>query len=63
VSLSSYACSIMYRMQLPLVVVWNKKDLVSTEFAQRWLSDFDTFDEAMQVSTSHGVVYHIPNTR
>jgi len=53
----------MYRMQLPLVVVWNKKDLVSTEFAQRWLSDFDTFDEAMQVSTSHGVVYHIPNTR
>jgi len=43
-----YACSIMYRMQLPLVVVWNKKDLVSTEFAQRWLSDFDTFDEAMQ---------------
>ncbi|EME26312.1 nucleotide binding protein [Galdieria sulphuraria] len=43
-----YACSIMYRMQLPLVVVLNKKDLVSTEFAQQWLNDFDTFDEAMQ---------------
>lgn len=46
----SYACSIMYRLQLPLVVVLNKNDVVSTEFAQQWLTDFDAFDEAMQVS-------------
>eukprot|EP00871_Galdieria_phlegrea_P001726 jgi/Galph1/2554/GphlegSOOS_G1224.1 len=43
-----YACSIMYRMRLPLVIVFNKKDLVSTDFAKQWLTDFDAFEESLE---------------
>lgn len=43
-----YACSVMYKTGLPLVVVFNKVDIESCKFAQAWMDDFDTFDAALR---------------
>lgn len=43
-----YACSIMYKTNLPMVVVFNKVDVASCEFAQTWMEDFDAFDAALK---------------
>ena len=43
-----YACSIFYRTQLPLVVCFNKIDVVSHEFAVEWMTDYDAFVEALR---------------
>mmetsp|Transcript_4359 Transcript_4359/g.5058 ORF Transcript_4359/g.5058 Transcript_4359/m.5058 type:complete len:196 (+) Transcript_4359:1-588(+) len=42
-----YACSILYKTKLPFVVVFNKTDVVSHEFASQWMSDFEAFQEAL----------------
>jgi len=47
-----YACSIMYKTKLPIVLVFNKTDVVSHEFAQEWMTDFESFEEALQSSES-----------
>jgi hypothetical protein len=46
-----YACSIMYKTKLPLLVVFNKTDVVSHTFAQDWMTDFDSFQEALEQSS------------
>lgn len=38
-----YACSILFKTKLPFVVVFNKTDVVSHEFLQEWMSDFEAF--------------------
>ena len=38
-----YACSILYKTRLPFVIVFNKTDVVSHEFAAEWVSDFEAF--------------------
>lgn len=43
-----YACSIMYRTMLPMVIVFNKIDVTSCKFAQAWMEDFDAFDAALK---------------
>lgn len=43
-----YACSIMYKTRLPMVVAFNKIDVVSCKFAQAWMDDFDAFDAALK---------------
>lgn len=47
-----YACSMMYRTRLPLVVVFNKTDVVGSEFAQEWMTDYEAFQEALDDFTS-----------
>lgn len=42
-----YACSILYKTGLPLVVVFNKSDVTSADFALEWMKDYDKFQEAM----------------
>lgn len=42
-----YACSMMYRTRLPLVVVFNKIDVVPHEFLLEWMQDYETFQEAL----------------
>ena len=42
-----YACSIMYRTGLPLVVVFNKIDVVPHDFCVEWMTDYDAFQEAL----------------
>ncbi len=47
-----YACSIMMKTKLPMVLVFNKIDVVSHEFAQQWMSDFESFQEVLDASES-----------
>ncbi|KAI7827294.1 GPN-loop GTPase [Kickxella alabastrina] len=43
-----YACSIMYKTQLPFLVAFNKVDVVSHEFAVNWMEDFEAFQQALR---------------
>ncbi|KAJ1915822.1 hypothetical protein H4219_004110 [Mycoemilia scoparia] len=43
-----YACSILYKTRLPFVLVFNKTDVISHEFALKWMEDFEQFQEALQ---------------
>lgn len=42
-----YACSILYKSRLPFVVVFNKTDVQSADFALEWMSDFEAFQRAL----------------
>lgn len=42
-----YACSILYRTQLPVVLVLTKTDVLSHEVITRWMTDRDAFREAL----------------
>lgn len=43
-----YACSILYKTKLPLIVVLNKIDLQSHQFLIDWMKDFEKFEEALE---------------
>lgn len=49
-----YACSIMYKTRLPMIIVFNKIDVASCEYAQAWMRDFDEFDKALNDSNFVG---------
>jgi GPN-loop GTPase len=51
-----YACSIMYKTRLPLVVVFNKIDVKSSAFAEAWMRDFDAFDAALREDNFAGTL-------
>ena len=42
-----YACSIMYKTQLPLVLAFNKADVASADAPLGWMRDFEAFQDAM----------------
>ena len=42
-----YACSMLYKTNLPLVVVFNKADVAPADFAMEWMDDFEKFQEAL----------------
>ncbi|KAL5782103.1 hypothetical protein ACOSP7_007132 [Xanthoceras sorbifolium] len=41
-----YACSILYKTRLPLVLAFNKTDVAQHEFALEWMQDFEAFQAA-----------------
>jgi len=43
-----YACSIMYKFKLPFILVFNKTDVTSADFAIDWMTDYEKFQEAVQ---------------
>ena len=43
----TYACSIMYKTRLPLLLVFNKTDIVSGTFAKNWMADYELFVSAL----------------
>eukprot|EP01026_Neomeris_dumetosa_P000728 TRINITY_DN10178_c0_g1_i1.p2 TRINITY_DN10178_c0_g1~~TRINITY_DN10178_c0_g1_i1.p2 ORF type:complete len:354 (+),score=45.31 TRINITY_DN10178_c0_g1_i1:54-1064(+) len=47
------ACSILYKNRLPLLLVFNKIDVASHEFALEWMSDFETFYASLEEDTSY----------
>ena len=47
-----YACSMYYRTRLPLVICFNKTDVVSHEFCMEWMRDYEAFQEALDNSRS-----------
>lgn len=48
-----YACSILYKTRLPFIVVMNKIDVQSHEFAIDWMTDFEIFQEALEAETTY----------
>jgi translation initiation factor IF-2 len=48
------AVSILYKMQLPLVLAFNKVDVVRHEFALAWMADFEAFHDAIDAAPRAG---------
>eukprot|EP01134_Creolimax_fragrantissima_P002966 CFRG2966T1 len=48
-----YACSIMYKTRLPMVIALNKADVVDTEFVEEWMTDFDALQDALSQDDSY----------
>jgi GTPase SAR1 family protein len=48
-----YAVSILYKTRLPFVLVFNKTDVVSHEFAIEWMTDFEAFQAAVREDTTY----------
>ena len=45
-----YACSILYKSQLPFILVFNKTDIVSADYTHQWMTDSDAFTAALAAS-------------
>lgn len=43
-----YACSILYKTKLPMILVFNKTDVKDASFAKEWMTDFESFQAALQ---------------
>lgn len=42
-----YACSILYKTKLPMILVFNKSDVKDPSFAKEWMTDYDAFQAAL----------------
>jgi hypothetical protein len=49
----NYAGSIMYKSKLPFLLVFNKTDVTSHDFAVNWMKDFDSFSGALKSDDSY----------
>ncbi|CAM9016882.1 unnamed protein product [Wickerhamomyces anomalus] len=43
-----YACSILYKTKLPMIIVFNKTDVQKADFAKEWMTDFEAFQNALK---------------
>ncbi|KAJ3145335.1 hypothetical protein HK101_002509 [Irineochytrium annulatum] len=48
-----YAVSILYKTRLPFILVFNKTDVVSHDFAVDWMTDFESFQAAVREDTTY----------
>lgn len=48
-----YACSILYKTRLPLVLAFNKTDVAKHQFALEWMEDFEVFHAALDSDNSY----------
>lgn len=48
-----YACSILYKTRLPMLLVFNKTDVAQHEFAVEWMKDFEAFQAAVEGEKSY----------
>ncbi|PBP18672.1 hypothetical protein BUE80_DR010525 [Diplocarpon rosae] len=49
-----YACSILYKTKLPMILVFNKTDVKNAEFAKEWMTDFEAFQAALKDEEQSG---------
>lgn len=49
-----YACSILYKTKLPMILVFNKTDVQDAEFAKEWMTDFEAFQAALREEEVQG---------
>ncbi|MCJ1356334.1 MAG: hypothetical protein MMC33_006329 [Icmadophila ericetorum] len=49
-----YACSILYKTKLPMILVFNKTDIKDAEFAHEWMTDFEAFQAALRSEEEAG---------
>ena len=52
-----YACSMLFRTRLPLVVCFNKTDVVSHEFCLDWMRDYESFQQALDDHAANAGFY------
>jgi GTPase SAR1 family protein len=45
-----YACSILYKTKLPMILVFNKTDAHDAAFAKEWMTDFEAFQAALRAT-------------
>lgn len=50
-----YACSMLYRTKLPILIVFNKTDVVPCSFCVDWMTDFESFQEALDEHSSANI--------
>lgn len=50
-----YACSILYKTKLPMILVFNKTDAQDWHFAKEWMTDFEAFQRALRREEETGV--------
>jgi len=43
----------MYKTKLPFIIVFNKTDVVSHDFAVEWMTDYESFQNALQDNTTY----------
>src|SRR5947207_10790654 len=43
-----YACSVLYKASLPMVLVCNKTDVKDADFVRQWMTDFESFQIAVR---------------
>jgi len=48
-----YACSLLYKSRLPIVIVFTKIDIISHVYALEWMKNFESFEEALKANTSY----------
>lgn len=49
-----YACSILYKTKLPMILVFNKTDVKDADFAKEWMTDFEAFQAALKQEEETG---------
>lgn len=49
-----YACSILYKTKLPMILVFNKTDVQDADFAKEWMTDFEKFQDALRQEEEKG---------
>lgn len=49
-----YACSILYKTKLPMILVFNKSDVKDPAFAKQWMTDFEAFQAALRQEEEGG---------
>lgn len=49
-----YACSILYKTKLPMILVFNKTDVKDAGFAKEWMTDFEAFQTALRQEEEMG---------
>ena len=49
-----YACSILYKTKLPMILVFNKTDVRDADFAKEWMTDFEVFQAAVNQEQENG---------
>lgn len=42
-----YASSVLYKSMLPMIIAFNKVDVVPSAFAEEWMTDFEAFQDAL----------------
>lgn len=47
-----YACSILYKTKLPMILVFNKTDVKDASFAKEWMTDYEAFSAALDQEES-----------
>jgi GPN-loop GTPase len=49
-----YACSILYKTKLPMILVCNKIDVQDADFVKEWMTDFEAFQAALRDEEERG---------